>query len=123
MKRRIQSNYPYATKYEGGLLELRPGINLIEEANWAKTQGKSDRLCAQLTTGKVVDHGRYIAWFIDQLLDPETGMPNVNTLSQEEALELVASVKDRQVLEALHQTAERGGVRSILKEALAGQGG
>ena len=122
MKLRIESNYAYPTKYQGDLLALRPGMNLVDEAVWANARQQSSRLCAQLTAGKVKDLGRHVDWYLKQLRDPDGEIPNVNDLDVDELGIVIARTKDRSVLEQLLAKAERGGLKAVLQAALGGRG-
>jgi hypothetical protein len=121
MKRRIESNYAYPTKYQGDLLALRPGINLVDEAVWANAKSRSSRLSAQLSVGKVKDLGRHVDWFLEHLNGPDAD-PNVNDLDADEIDVVAAQTKDRTVLERLLASAERGGIKQVLRAALGGRG-
>ncbi len=121
MKRRIESKYAYPTKYEGDLLVLHPGMNLVDEAAWANAKRQSSRLSGQLVAGKVVDLGRHAKWYLDQV-QGNAEPPDVNDLDVDGLEYVVARVKDRSVLELLLNKAERGGLKAVLRTALGGRG-
>ena len=122
MNKRIISRYAYPTKYvlhDGGVLQLVPGLNIIDDTLWTRAKREIFRLRAQIATGKVADGGYHADWVIKHAADATAR--DINALTPKDAKRVAAKVRDKDLLAGLLAKAERGGLKGIFRAALAGR--
>ena len=124
MKRRLISNYPYETHFNGASLTLRPGLNLIQQEEYDSAMRSDARFQQVVSVGRITDDGRQIDWLKELVTDKpeEVTVADVNSLGAEDALALARALgKNVTALGVLAGLAERGGVKAAFSAALGGR--
>jgi len=124
MNKRIVSEYQYPIKHalkDGSVLRLNPGVTIVDEKLWERAKRERFRLRAQIATGRISDGGFLVDWLVTHHASAEAA--EVNALTQQGAKQLAKRLrKNKEALSALLEKAERGGIKDILRAALAAGG-